>query len=99
MSVTDAAILSTQVEGVLLVIKAETVPRKAARDAKDHLLELQAPLLGAVLNDVPLQRGTYYYSHYRYYSSYYTDGKTTDSEEKKKEQLPGLKGWISRWKG
>ena len=99
MSVTDAAILSTQVEGVLLIIKAEGVPRKAARDAKDHLLELQAPLLGAVLNDVPLQRGTYYYSHYRYYSSYYTDSEGTESEEKKKERLPGLQGWISRWKG
>jgi len=99
MSVTDAAILSTQVDGVLLVIKAESVPRKAARDAKDHLLELHAPLLGAVLNDVSLQRGTYYYSHYRYYSSYYTDAKTTEPEEKRKERLPGLKGWVSRWKG
>ncbi len=71
LSVTDAAVLSTQVDGVLLVIKAESVPRKAAREAKDHLLELHAPLLGAILNNAPLKRGSYYYtSRYRYYSSY-----------------------------
>jgi polysaccharide biosynthesis transport protein len=99
MSITDAAILSTQVDGVLLVVKAETVPRKAVRDVKDHLLELQAPLLGVVLNDVPLQGGSYYYSHYRYYSSYYADDKTADAEEKKKDRLAGLKGWLRRWQG
>jgi polysaccharide biosynthesis transport protein len=99
MSITDAAILSTQVDGVLLVVKAETVPRKAVRDVKDHLLELQAPLLGVVLNDVPLHGGGYYYSHYRYHSSYYTDGKTRRSEEQKKDWLAGVKGWLSRFKG
>jgi capsular exopolysaccharide synthesis family protein len=99
ISVTDAAILSTQMEGVLLVVKAESVPRKAARDAKDHLLELHAPLLGAVLNDVPLHRGSYYYSHYRYYSSYHSDRETTGAEEKKKGRLTGLQGLVSRWKG
>jgi hypothetical protein len=44
--------------------KAEQVPRKAALDATDHLLELHAHLLGAVLNDMPLQRDSYYYRHY-----------------------------------
>jgi polysaccharide biosynthesis transport protein len=99
MSITDAAILSTQVDGVILVVKAETVPRKAVRDVKDHLLELQAPLLGVVLNDVPLQGGSYYYSHYRYYSSYYADDKTTGSGDKKPDRLAGVKGWLGRFKG
>ncbi len=100
VSVTDAAILSTQVAGVLLVIKAEHVPQKAARDAKNHLVELHAHLLGTVLNDVPLQKDSYYYRHYRYYSSYYADMDTTESGEKRKDRkTPGLAGWVSRLKG
>ncbi len=101
ISVTDAAILSTLVSGVLLVIKAEQVPRKAARDAINHLLELHAHLLGAVLNNVPLHRDSYYYRHYKYYSSYYTDLETPKSGEPRRKtgQSPGLAGWVSRLKG
>jgi succinoglycan biosynthesis transport protein ExoP len=100
VSVTDAAILSTLADGVLLVIKAEHVPRKAARDATNHLLELHAHLLGAVLNDVPLQRDSYYYRHYKYSSSYYTDlEKPGSSDRQKVRQTSGLGGWISRFTG
>ena len=100
ISVTDAAILSTLVSGVLLVIKAEQVPRKAARDATNHLLELHAHLLGAVLNNVPLHRDSYYYRHYKYYSSYYTDLETPKPGEPRKKtgRSPGLAGWVSRLK-
>jgi len=84
ISVTDAAILSTQAEGVILVIKAEALPRKVAIEAKNLLLEVQAPLLGAVLNDVPIQRESYYYSYYHRYRSYYP---TDDSEAPKKRRL------------
>ena len=71
MSVTDAAILSTKVEGVLLVIKAEAVPRKAAMDAVGQLQDFKAPILGTVLNNVPIHRDGYYYNYYIYrYRSY-----------------------------
>lgn len=71
MSVTDAAILSTKVEGVLLVVKAEAVPRKAAMDAVGHLQEFKAPILGTILNNVPIHRDGYYYNYYYYrYRSY-----------------------------
>jgi capsular exopolysaccharide synthesis family protein len=71
MSVTDAAILSTKVEGVLLVIKAEAVPRKAAMDAVAQLQDFKAPILGTVLNNVPIHRDGYYYHYYVYrYRSY-----------------------------
>ena len=100
VSVTDAAILSTLVSGVLLVIKAEQVPRKAARDAVNHLTELHARLLGAVLNDVPLQRDSYYYRHYKYYSSYYADPETSGvSRRKRNRPAPGFGGWLARLKG
>jgi len=99
VSVTDAAILSTLVDGVLLVIKAEHVPRKAARDTLDHLREIHAHLLGAVLNDVPLQRDSYYYRHYKYSSSYYTDVEKPESGKKGRRQEPALSGWLSRFTG
>jgi len=76
ISVTDATILSTKSEGVLLVIKAEEVPRKAAKKAKDQLLGVNAQLLGSVLNDIPFRKhGYYYYNYYhKYQSYYYSDG-------------------------
>jgi succinoglycan biosynthesis transport protein ExoP len=56
LSVTDSTILATMVEGVLLVIKAESIPRKAATEARDQLFGVRAQLLGTLLNDVSLKR-------------------------------------------
>ena len=73
-SVTDAAILATLAEGTLFVVKAETVPRRTAQAAREQLHSVQAHILGAILNDVPVQRDGYYYQyyyqrHYNYYTS------------------------------
>jgi capsular exopolysaccharide synthesis family protein len=75
MSVTDAAILATMVEGVLLVVKAEGAPRKAVIQARNVLAEVKAPLLGAVLNNIPMngKYGYYYSQYYRYHSYYASD--------------------------
>ncbi|MBW1918308.1 MAG: polysaccharide biosynthesis tyrosine autokinase, partial [Deltaproteobacteria bacterium] len=69
-SVTDAAILATLAEGTLFVVKAETVPRRTAQAAREQLHSVQAHILGAILNDVPVQRDGYYYQYYyqRYYN-------------------------------
>jgi succinoglycan biosynthesis transport protein ExoP len=72
ISATDAAILSTQVEGVLLVVKAEAVPRKAAMEGRDKLQELKAHILGTVLNDMPVYRDGYFYNYNYYHSRYYS---------------------------
>jgi polysaccharide biosynthesis transport protein len=71
LSVADAAILATQSKGVLLVIKAEAVPRKLALEARNHLLEVKASLLGTLLNDVNVNRNGYYYKNYYQYSFHY----------------------------
>jgi len=98
LSVTDAAILATLVEGTLLVVKAEAVPRKAAMEAKNDLLEVQAPILGAILNDVHLQRiGYYYYNYYYRYQSHYSseDGSRTKSRRSRKAPPPqGILGHL-----
>jgi capsular exopolysaccharide synthesis family protein len=100
MSVTDPAILATMAEGVLLVIKAETVPRKVAIEARNDLLEVNAPLLGAILNNVPLQRDGYYYRHYyhRHYSYHYAqEDKRTQRQNTTHNPVAssGLLSWIN----
>jgi capsular exopolysaccharide synthesis family protein len=94
MSVTDAAILSTQAEGVLLVIKAEFVPRKAAMDARDQLLEVNATLLGVVFNNVQTQRNGYFYNSYYRYHSYYTGKDDGPAPRHRRTPQPGVLGWV-----
>jgi capsular exopolysaccharide synthesis family protein len=79
VSVTDAAIISARVDGVLLIVKAETVPRKAALEAKGQMEELNANILGAILNDVPPNRNIYYHYYYHRYRSYYHSKETTSA--------------------
>lgn len=98
LSVADAAILATQSKGVLLVIKAEAVPRKLALEARNHLLEVKASLLGTLLNDVNVNRNGYYYKNYYHSSFYYTSRETLhDKKDVASPDLsvhPGILGKI-----
>jgi capsular exopolysaccharide synthesis family protein len=101
LSVTDAAIVATLVDGVLLVVKAEAVPRKAAIAAKNDLVEVQASLLGVILNNIQFQRDGYYYyyNYYHRYHSYYTseDGTLTKRHRSHKSKSPqGIMGQIKK---
>jgi tyrosine-protein kinase Etk/Wzc len=68
MAAADAAILGTMVDGVLLVVRSGHTERAAAQLAVQQLLQVGAPVLGAVLNDpeanVPKYGGYYYYDYY-----------------------------------
>jgi Mrp family chromosome partitioning ATPase len=96
MSVTDAAILSTRVDGVLFVIKAETAPRKAVVEARDQMLDVNANILGTVLNEVPIKRYGSFYSHYSYrYSSYYTSPENSPTSRRLQPTTsPRAVAWI-----
>ncbi|HXR99668.1 MAG TPA: polysaccharide biosynthesis tyrosine autokinase [Pyrinomonadaceae bacterium] len=75
ISFTDASILSTMVDGVMLVVHGGRSSRAVVRRAKQQLLDVGAHIFGVVLNNVKLESQDYYYSGY--YSSYYsteTDG-------------------------
>ena len=72
ISFTDASILSTMVDGVVLVVHAGRSSRAVVRRAKQQLLDVGAHIFGVVLNNVKLESQDYYYSGY--YSSYYTEG-------------------------
>ncbi len=62
LSVTDAAILATKVEGVLLVISANRTKREQVLTAKAQLEKVSARIMGTVLNNAELdKRQGYYY--------------------------------------
>jgi capsular exopolysaccharide synthesis family protein len=74
LMVTDATLLSTLVDGVILVVESDATVRGALVRAQRVLESAGGKILGAVLNKVDLRRDGYYYygSHYgRYYHSYY----------------------------
>jgi len=64
VAVTDAAVLATKVDGVLLVINAGGTKRDYARAAKARLEKVNANLLGSVLNNVRFD-----VSLHRYYTA------------------------------
>src|ERR1043165_701555 len=74
ISFTDASILSTMVDGVVLVVHGGRSSRAVVRRAKQQLLDVGAHIFGVVLNNVKLESQDYYYSGY--YSNYYS----TDAE-------------------
>ena len=81
ISFTDASILSTMVDGVVLVVHGGKTSRAVARRAKQQLLDVGAHIFGVVLNNVKIESQDYYYSGY--YSSYYAEG------DEKSDDLPG----------
>ncbi len=79
VALSDAAILSTQCDGVLLVFDAGSTRREVARRAVEALRRVNARVVGAVLNRMPLQGDGYYYYYYYNYGYYYTsDGEGGD---------------------
>jgi len=72
--VTDAAVLSSLVDGVLLVVMAEKTPREAVQRALALLNNVKSNIMGVVLNGLHVGRSDAYY-HYRY-----------DSEPRKESQ-------------
>jgi polysaccharide biosynthesis transport protein len=70
ISFTDSSILSTMVDGVMLVVHGGKSSRAIVRRAKQQLLDIGAHIFGIVLNNVKLE-GTSSYYYYGYYSSYY----------------------------
>lgn len=65
-SVTDAQILSTRVDGVILVVRQNFARKDQVREAKEALENVKANILGFVLNNVPFEDGKGY-GYYAYY--------------------------------
>jgi Mrp family chromosome partitioning ATPase len=76
----DSIILSTAVDGIILVVLGGKTPRESLQRAKEILQQVNAKILGVVINRIDIQRSDYGYYYYRY-SHYYGKGE-------KKKELP-----------
>lgn len=77
--VADAVVIGTQVDGTLIVIKAGQTNRDVARQAVRQLKDVNAPVFGAVLNNLDLNDQKYgQYSYYYRYGYYYGDVKPAE---------------------
>ncbi|MBV4420088.1 CpsD/CapB family tyrosine-protein kinase [Clostridium tyrobutyricum] len=80
IAVTDAQIVSTYVDGCILVVASLQADRDAAQKAKRLLEKVNANILGTVLNKVEAKGKGYY----GYYYSYYDEDGNKKKKKKKK---------------
>jgi capsular exopolysaccharide synthesis family protein len=74
IAVSDAAVLSTLCDGVLLVFHSQKTTTLAARRAVEHLESIEAPILGVVLNGVDL-RDPEYADYRSYFPAYFSSAR------------------------
>jgi capsular exopolysaccharide synthesis family protein len=68
-AVTEPLILAPVADGVVVVVGAEMVPRKAVVNTLERIHDTGARILGVVLNRANVEKHSYYYGHY--YGHYY----------------------------
>jgi len=67
VAVTDSAILSTIIDGVIFVVRAFKTGKYLSAQGLRALRDVEAPIVGAVLNAVDLDHHEYSYYYYFYY--------------------------------
>lgn len=71
LGVTDASILASEVDGVLLVVQYRKYPKLVSLRAKRMIESAGGRLLGAVLNNINIMRDDYYYYYHYTTKKYY----------------------------
>ena len=86
VAVTDASMVSQEIDAMVMVVKAAETDRDAFRRAVKSLTGIKVPLAGVVVNGISRRtsKDTYYY-YYQYYQHYYGGyygyyGKAKDEE-------------------
>lgn len=83
LSVTDAVIVSTCADSVVLVIRSGQTTKQALRRARDLLVRVSAKTAGVLLNAVDLASPDYYYYYEyqgKYGQRYYREDDLTDTD-------------------
>jgi capsular exopolysaccharide synthesis family protein len=83
LSVTDAVVLSPRADAVVLVIRSSQTTKQALRRSRDILTQVNAKVVGVLLNAVDLSSPDYYY-YYEYqgkYARYYREGGSSEHDE------------------
>jgi capsular exopolysaccharide synthesis family protein len=78
LPVSDAIVLGNNVDGTLMVVRAEKTNRPAVTNALSRLSNANVPVFGIVLSQVTAKNISYYYSDgsYGYYGAYYGNQKS-----------------------
>jgi polysaccharide biosynthesis transport protein len=87
LSVTDAVVLSPRADAVVLVIRSGQTTKQALRRSRDILMQVNAKVVGVLLNAVDLSSPDYYY-YYEYqgkYSRYYRDEDSSGHDDEEGE--------------
>jgi succinoglycan biosynthesis transport protein ExoP len=87
LSVTDSVVLSPRADAVMLVIRSGQTTKQALRRSRDLLAQVNAKVVGVLLNAVDLSSPDYYY-YYEYkgkYAHYYRDGEASGHPEEVSE--------------
>ena len=84
LSVTDAVVMSTRADAVVLVIRSGQTTKQALRRSRDLLMQVNARVAGVLLNAVDLTSPDYYY-YYEYQGKYghryYQEDEPTDEDD------------------
>ena len=83
LPVTDALVLFRQADAAIMVFSARKTTRKQASTALQMAHQVDAPLVGAVLNGVSLKKGYSNYSYAYYYATDAPNGAGTPTSEAK----------------
>src|SRR5690606_22382937 len=83
LPVTDAAILSTAADGAILVAKQGSTKIEQVQDSTDALRQVNARVLGTVLNFVPMKKRKKYGYGYEYGYGYGYETKEPTGQAKR----------------
>jgi exopolysaccharide transport family protein len=84
LSVTDAVVMSTRADAVVLVIRSGQTTKQALRRSRDLLMQVNARVSGVLLNAVDLSSPDYYYYYEyqgKYGQRYYQEDEPGDDED------------------
>jgi capsular exopolysaccharide synthesis family protein len=78
----DSRILSSVVDSVIMVVRHNYTPRETARLSRQSLKQVNADMIGIILNQAAFHKrgyGGYYYYYKKYHHYYYSSNKEKDN--------------------
>ncbi len=88
----DAKLLASKADAVLLVVNAWHTHKTALQTTVDMLQQINANVMGIVLNCVPTERA-YYYENHHFYQPENSDGQNNEAKE---TQTNGIQSFLKR---
>ena len=82
LAVTDAIVLSANVDGVVLCVHGGQTPRELVQRSAERLRQANIPVLGAILNNLDLHQ--YGYTYRKSYYDYYAEPEQEEAKRPRK---------------